>query len=220
MPQRESLSAPSPAAVPQDAAAGEGPSTTNGERRVVDLAAAYFHRWREGDSAAARELVELLTPTLWHSARAYRVDGATAEDIVQSAWLALARRRDSVREPQAVLGWLVVTVRRDAARAARARSRFSDDPADSLEMPDHSADADPATTVARRERDDALWTAVGRLSERCRRLLRVIAFADRPDYAALSNELAMPIGSIGPTRGRCLKKLRSLLGEDAGWRTS
>lgn len=56
-----------------------------------------------------------------------------------------------------------------------------------------------------------LWSAVRRLAERCQRLLRVIAFEDRPDYARIAADLGMPVGSIGPTRNRCLAKLRALL---------
>jgi DNA-directed RNA polymerase specialized sigma24 family protein len=56
-----------------------------------------------------------------------------------------------------------------------------------------------------------LWSAVETLNERCQRLLRVVAFEDRPDYARLAQDLSMPIGSIGPTRNRCLAKLRALL---------
>ncbi len=217
-PEPERGSAPGPGSGPT-AAGSEADDSAGRQVRLVDLAAEHFRRWRAGDELAAQQLVELLTPVLWQSARAYRLDSTTAEDVVQSAWLALARWRDSLREPQAVLGWLAVTVRRDAAREARARSRFSDDPEEMLGLPGDPA-ADPASLVTVHERDAALWTAVRQLSERCRRLLRIIAFAERPDYAALSAELAMPIGSIGPTRGRCLRKLRELLGDDTGWRAT
>ncbi len=64
-----------------------------------------------------------------------------------------------------------------------------------------------------------LWSAVDTLNERCQRLLRVVAFEDRPDYARLAQDLSMPIGSIGPTRQRCLAKLRAVL-ESAGHETS
>jgi DNA-directed RNA polymerase specialized sigma24 family protein len=69
----------------------------------------------------------------------------------------------------------------------------------------------PEEQVLRTADERALWFAVGKLNERCQRLLRIIAFHDRPDYSALSSELGMPIGSIGPTRGRCLDKLRAEL---------
>ena len=62
-----------------------------------------------------------------------------------------------------------------------------------------------------------LWRHVEKLPDRCRTLLRVIAFADRPDYPELARSLGMPIGSIGPTRGRCLAKLRASLSADARW---
>ena len=64
-----------------------------------------------------------------------------------------------------------------------------------------------------------LWRHVALLSDRCRALLRVIAFTDRPDYAELSRALGMPQGSIGPTRGRCLAKLRLTLAADPAWET-
>ena len=62
-----------------------------------------------------------------------------------------------------------------------------------------------------------VWRHVNRLSERCRHLLRVIAFEDRPDYASLTVQLGMPVGGIGPTRRRCLDKLRALLRADPEW---
>jgi DNA-directed RNA polymerase specialized sigma24 family protein len=61
---------------------------------------------------------------------------------------------------------------------------------------------------------------MGQLSEPCRDLLRLVAFARRPNYDAAAVALGMPKGSIGPTRGRCLAKLRRLLAEDPGWSTS
>ena len=58
---------------------------------------------------------------------------------------------------------------------------------------------------------DALWNAVAELTERCQHLLRIVAFDDRPDYQRIADHLGMPIGSIGPTRRRCLDKLRASL---------
>lgn len=186
---------------------------------LADRAATLFRAWCDGDPAASADLVTLLTPTLWHTARAYRVDRATAEDVVQNAWMALARRRDHVRDPQAVLAWLLVTVRRDAARTAAASRTSVADPEPLLAL---SADPTPgpAARVVTEDRARRLWSAVGQLSERCQRLLRVVAFSDRPDYASLSVDLGMPMGSIGPTRGRCLQKLREHMGEESQWTTT
>jgi RNA polymerase sigma factor (sigma-70 family) len=70
------------------------------------------------------------------------------------------------------------------------------------------------------DRDRRLWAAVESLPPRCRSLLRVVAFSHRPDYREVSKALGMPVGSIGPNRGRCLAKLRSMLTTDpaGGWR--
>ena len=62
-----------------------------------------------------------------------------------------------------------------------------------------------------------LWTHVRALSPRCQTLLRVIAYSSRPDYATISAALGMPVGSIGPTRGRCLSTLRRALANDPAW---
>ncbi len=70
--------------------------------------------------------------------------------------------------------------------------------------------------VVRRDTEGRLWDAVENLSERCQALLRIVAFEHRPDYREIAADLGMPVGSIGPTRGRCLQKLRALIenGED------
>jgi DNA-directed RNA polymerase specialized sigma24 family protein len=87
----------------------------------------------------------------------------------------------------------------------------------------HDADvvADPRETpderVLQAEGNERLWEHITRLPERCQALLRVIAFADRPDYAEVAAALGMPVGSIGPTRGRCLAKLRAQLANDPAW---
>lgn len=154
------------------------------------------------------DLVRLLTPMLWHVARAQRLDDDEAGDVVQSAWLALVRNPDGVRDPAAVGGWLATTTRREAWRVVRNSGRTTSVADEDLPLPAAHSAEDEATT---RLRDGALWHAVTHLSERCQRLLRVAAFLDRPNYTQLARDLDMPVGSIGPTRGRCLKKLRSLL---------
>ena len=70
---------------------------------------------------------------------------------------------------------------------------------------------DPASGLIEDERDRVLWRAFHQLGDRCRELLRVVAMVERPDYAVVGEALGMPHGSIGPTRGRCLAKLRALL---------
>lgn len=177
-----------------------------------DAAAAHFAIWREGDPRGLDDLVAVMTPVLWQVVRAYRVSPEVAEDVIQSTWLALVRRRDSIDDPQAVGGWLTTTARRAAWRAgSRAQRDVSIDPID-LEPYIPAARSAESQVVEGDERS-RLWRAVATLDQRCQRLLRVVAFEQRPDYAALSSDLRMPVGSIGPTRGRCLTKLRAALTE-------
>ncbi len=192
--------------------------TTPASPTLADRAADAFAAYRDGDRARMSELVDLLTPVLWHTARGQRLDQSTAEDVIQTAWIRLVERADAIAEPQAVLAWLITTVRREAWRVLKKSGRAI--PTD--EIPDGEVDGiptplDPAAEAVLREDQRSLWRSVSRLSERCQALLRIIAFVDRPDYAAVSTALGMPVGSIGPTRGRCLAKLRSLLTADPNW---
>ena len=79
-------------------------------------------------------------------------------------------------------------------------------------LPDHAAGTEEQIILDEQQR--ALWRAVGRLSEQCQELLRIVAFIPRPDYQSVSAALGMPVGSIGPTRGRCLDKIRVLLADE------
>ncbi|MEU1971098.1 sigma-70 family RNA polymerase sigma factor [Microbacterium sp. NPDC019599] len=180
-----------------------------------ERAGALFLRWREGDSRAMDELVRLMTPPLWHVVRAYGLEAALAQDVVQTTWLTLVRRHQSIIDPQAVSGWLMMCARREAWRVGKAHRLANPTDVEALEphLPAHESAEQTAATDDERHR---LWAAVGKLDDRCRHLLRIVAFEERPDYARIAEDLAMPVGSIGPTRQRCLAKLRAEL-EGAGW---
>lgn len=179
-------------------------------RALWDAAALDFAAYRAGNASALDDLVHRLTPVLWQIVRAYRLDVPTAEDVVQSTWLTLVRRADSIEDPQAVGRWLTVTARREAWRAARMSGRVESVGDDDLDLRESALEA-PEAAALRTARDGALWESVNLLSERCQRLLRVVAFVERPSYADIAADLHMPVGSIGPTRARCLAKLRELL---------
>lgn len=183
---------------------------------LASRAAALFSAYRAGDDAKMGDLVALLTPILWHTARGQRLDRESAEDVVQTTWLALVRHADSITDPQAVLQWLIVSARREAWRVVKRTDRVEPrefEPDDVVTRPDDS----PEATVVEQDGNGRLWDHITKLPERCQALLRVIAFADRPDYAAVAKALGMPVGSIGPTRGRCLAKLRVQLANDPAW---
>lgn len=185
------------------------PASDDGRARW-ERAADLFDAWCENDSRAMDELVRLMTPVLWHVVRAYGLERTLAEDVVQTTWLQLVRGHGSISDSRAVSAWLTTTARREAWKVAKAHGKVDTAEPDDLDalLPEQASAEDRAAISEEKCR---LWAAVRRLNERCQRLLRVIAFDDRPDYARLANDLAMPIGSIGPTRNRCLAKLRTLL---------
>ncbi len=189
------------------------PATT-----LATRAAAAFAAYRDGDRERMGDLVDLLTPVLWHTARGQRLDHQTAEDVIQTAWVRLVERVDSIEQPQAVLAWLVTTVRREAWRKLQRAGRdvLTDEIPEPVDPPNH-AESDPANIAVLNETERTLWEHIGELTKRCQALLRLIAFVDRPDYGAVSEALGMPVGSIGPTRGRCLAKLRAALLDDPTW---
>jgi RNA polymerase sigma factor (sigma-70 family) len=174
---------------------------------VWENAASLFDRWRGGDSHALDDLVRLLSPILWQVVRASGLDRTTAEDVVQTTWLTLVRSGETITEPRAVAGWLCTTARREAWRVGKQATRQQpvEDETIARRLPDEPA---PEGQVVLDDDNARLWAALGRLTERCQRLLRIVAAEARPDYSAIATELSMPVGSIGPTRGRCLDKLR------------
>jgi RNA polymerase sigma factor (sigma-70 family) len=185
----------------------------SGEPSPWVQAADLFERWRVGETRAMDGLVRLMTPVLWHVVRAYGLERALAEDVVQTTWLTLVRRHESIADGRAVAGWLTMCARREAWRVSRAQRRA--DPTETDQLEAHLPAAQPAEQSAVLDDDQrVLWLAVARLDERCQRLLRVIAFEERPDYARIAHDLEMAVGSIGPTRRRCLVKLRGLLEGD------
>lgn len=183
---------------------------------VWGVAARHFRCWRAGEHEAMDELVKTLTPVLWQVVRSYRLDRDQAEDVIQTTWLTLVRRHESIMDPQAVGSWLMTTARREAWRVAKLSDRLTplDDEVLTTKVPSQpGVDAE----VVEADDNDHLWDSLHELSPRCQRLLRIIAFDDRPDYTSLAESLGMPVGSIGPTRGRCLAKLKELLAAEGRW---
>jgi RNA polymerase sigma factor (sigma-70 family) len=178
---------------------------------LYDAATDAFRRWRAGDDPALDELVRMMSPVLWHVVRATGLDRDTSEDVVQSTWLTLVKSADSVRDAQAITRWLCTAARREAWRVGKSSSRTRPEEDDVLaaRMPEH---ASPESEVVADDEKALLWAALSRLPERCRKLLRIVAWEPRPDYSSVADSLDMPIGSIGPTRRRCLDKLRTELG--------
>src|SRR6478735_5845831 len=189
----------------------ENPSSAS----VWDAAGSAFRRWRDGDQRALDDLVRLMSPVLWHVVRATGLEREPAEDVVQSTWLAMVRSAERISDPQAVSGWLCTTARREAWRTRKQSTRSTpvEDEALEIRLPNEES---PEAAVVLGDEQRQLWSCLAKLPERCQRLLRIVAAEQRPDYTRIAADLQMPVGSIGPTRGRCLDKLRAELTRTGG----
>jgi len=174
-------------------------------------------RAQGGDRTALDAIVRRLTPLVWNVARAQGVDRDIAMDVVQTVWLSLLQQLGRIRTPSALAGWLVLVARREARRVRAAQRRHILIEPGSLPDEKPAGSGDVESAVVDHDQFECLWRNLQKLPPRCQELLRVVAFSERPDYAAVAEALGMPKGSIGPTRGRCLDKLRKLLDDDPGW---
>ena len=129
--------------------------------------------------------------------------------MVQTTWLTFVRRRSRRPGPGRRRG--LAHHDRPPRGLARRRARPTAAPVEDEDLRRCFRDGPRRRTRCRGHANARVWAAVDGLPERCRRLLRIVAFENRPDYAALAAQLGMPVGSIGPTRGRCLAKLRVAL---------
>lgn len=171
-----------------------------------------------GDKAAWQVLVERFSGLVWSITRAYRLGSADAADAFQTTWLRLAEHIDRIEHPERVGAWLATAARRECLQSIRASARMT--PVDDMtrfESPTAAGNPPEEAVLAaeaERERSDraaALWRALERLSVRCRELLRVLMASPPPSYTEVAEALGLPVGSIGPTRARCLRRLRDEL---------
>jgi RNA polymerase sigma factor (sigma-70 family) len=176
--------------------------TVHGAR--TDLAA-LVEAARDGDEGAWAALVDRLEPLLRHVVRGYRLSRADVEDVLQSTWLRLFEHLHQLRDPGAAGAWLATTARRECLRLLQTplREVLTDDPELGGECPQDG----PESVVLAAERSAILDRALSTLPERHRRLMTLLASESATDYVAIGGELAMPVGSIGPTRARCLARL-------------
>jgi RNA polymerase sigma factor (sigma-70 family) len=161
-----------------------------------------------GDEGAWNGLVDRFNGLVWAVARAHRLPSADAADVVQTTWLRAVERLDRVNQPERVGAWLATIARNESLRALSQGSRQR--PAGTELLLEVADDARVDAALLEEERDAALWQAFERLDERCQALLRVLVADPAPSYQEVAAALDMPIGSIGPTRGRCLEKLRDM----------
>lgn len=177
-------------------------ATTRSTRELVETA-------RAGDPEAITEIVRRYSGLVQASARAAGVDEQGARDAAQETWCTLLESLPSLRDPDRLGGWLTVVARRAAWRTDRARRR--EIPVDFEDTrPFGSAPAADADLLAT-EQARQLFAAVRSLPDRQRTVVAALAQDPPPSYAELSRATGLPIGGIGPTRGRALRALRGRL---------
>ena len=167
----------------------------------------------DGDRQAWDRLVDRYADLVWSICRKLGMNSEDAADAVQLTWLALLENLDRIREPERLAGWLATTCRRQCLsliRRSRPTVSVEDDLMERLLSPAAAAD-EPVLTA---EQFALLWQAFRQLSELCQRVLRALVVEAEdgpPSYRVVAANLQMPVGSLGPTRARCLGQLRKLL---------
>jgi RNA polymerase sigma factor (sigma-70 family) len=164
----------------------------------------------KGDQRAWQELVERFSGLVWSVARAYGLSETDAADVVQTAWLRLVENLHRVRDAERVGAWLAATARHEALRTLRVAGRQLPVGDDAELLPSNPVQVTPESVTLAAEQLDIVWRAFTALPSSCQRLLRVLMADPPPSYQEAAAALDMPIGSIGPTRGRCLDRLRRL----------
>jgi RNA polymerase sigma factor (sigma-70 family) len=170
-----------------------------------------------GDAWAWKSIVERFGGLVWSVARAHGLAHADAQEVFQITWLRLTEHIGRISEPERVGGWLATTARHESLRMLRLGSRVA--PTSDLDALDIGVSEDSPESaviaaedaVSQADRTRLVWAAFADLPGRCRELLRVLIASPPPSYAEVAAALGMPVGSIGPTRARCLQQLRRLL---------
>lgn len=169
-----------------------------------------------GDTGAWHELVARYSDLVWAIGRAHGLDDCDAADVSQTTWLRLTENLSRLSDPSRVGAWLATTARRESLRVLREHARLVPSSPEELlsilaagfEVPGVSEEA--AALVGEREAE-LVRLAFKKLAPPCQRLLRTLTAEPRPSYAEVSAALGIRVGSIGPTRARCLAHLRGVL---------
>jgi RNA polymerase sigma factor (sigma-70 family) len=195
----------------------DGPVTgTYGQETSAPDAAAmeivgWVRRAATGDLYAWNRLVDQYSRLIWSITGSFKLGESDAADVVQTTWMRLIEHIDRIEQPARVGSWLASTARNECLRHIAARKRIvlvhEDGEFDGADH--HGPTVDEALLANERVQD--VRDAMAHLPSQWQRLMEML-MADPPvSYAEISDQLGVPIGSIGPTRGRCLAKLRVLL---------
>lgn len=174
---------------------------------------------RRGDARAWQQLVTRFERLIFTVPRRAGLSPDDAADVFQVVFTRLHERLDALTQPEKVQAWLVTTARRETLRLLHERRRTVPLEPPGADGDERGSDIEPAdgdplpeALLEELQQRHLARTALERLSEPCRTLLGLLYGGDEPpSYAELAARLGMPTGSIGPTRARCLGKLRALM---------
>jgi RNA polymerase sigma factor (sigma-70 family) len=171
---------------------------------VIDLVT----RAKNGERQAWEALVERYAPLIWSICRRYQLGDTDTDDVSQSVWLHLVDHLGNIRDPAALPGWLITVTRRECLRVLRTAQRsLASGYLDAETIPDEQARTAEQELLAA-ERHAALREAFSALPPCCQQLISLLIEQPSVPYTEIGARLGIPVGSIGPNRGRCLDKLR------------
>jgi RNA polymerase sigma factor (sigma-70 family) len=159
-----------------------------------------------GEREAWNALVDRFGQMVWSVARGYRLDDAAASDVAQTVWLRLIENLDRIHDPERLPGWLATTCRREALRVLKRSERdIPSDFAYDVEDPSPSLES----MLIEDEESREVVAAFQEIGEECQQLLRLLTVEPALSYDEIAEVTGRPVGSLGPTRGRCVEKLRA-----------
>lgn len=163
-----------------------------------------------GDAGAWGNLVGRFGSMVMAVARSCRLNEADVAEVHQVVWLRLLENIGRIEQPERIGAWLATTAKRESLRLVRAKGRLTFDHESLVQRADSSTK--PVDAVPIDEEDSrAVREAFAVLPPHCQRLLSLLSGDEPMSYKEISKALSMPIGSIGPTRGRCLEHLRRIM---------
>jgi len=163
-----------------------------------------LRRANAGDDQAWRSLVDSHAALVWSIIRTFAIGRDAHDDVFQAVWLRLAESMDGIRQPDRLASWLARVARNEAIGVYRSRQRVA--PHEDVGQDLHVT-TEPAAALMVSETQQVVRAALDRLGGRCQRLLTMLVASPPLTYEEVSELLDLPIGSIGPTRARCLEKL-------------
>ena len=165
----------------------------------------------EGDRQAWERLVDQYARLIWSITADFRLAESDAADVAQTTWLRLLEHIDRIQYPDRVGSWLAATARNECLRSLAARKRVVLAQDEEVLTSVVASVPEVDERILADERDQVVRDALSRLPGRWQRLLELLMSDPPASYAEISDQLGVPVGSIGPTRGRCLAQLRVLL---------